>query len=232
MTTLLHEEIHIRARMVRRFFYRVWKGFIINRVRKWIGTVQGEREGVSDVSGPAVVLCNLKRVQDLYVLMYLFREKEFSFVGLRSLEKVKVFRRLASFNRVVFFNPLKPKRSFFREILVTLRHFNRAIILFPKFDLDISKEFAIDPTAVVRIAMMVSVPIIPVSITWQSPNDSKCDVKVGKRLYISPASPEFRDVFFKRRGARKFSRLNSDELGTIAKRIFSRPELTDGSDIP
>ena len=117
-------------------------------------------------------------------------------------------------------------------MLVSLRNFNRAIILFPKFELDISKELVIDPSVVVRIAMMASVPIIPVSITWESSQAAKCSVRVGKRCFVSPASAEFRDIFFKRMGTRKFSRLDRDELKVVAERIFSRLEPVDGPNIP
>jgi len=231
MVNLFQEGISLRARLLRKFFYRIWKSFVIVRVQKYIEVVQSEGDGPTDVPGPAVILCNLKHIRDLYVLMYLFREKEFSFVGLRSLEKMKTFKRLASFNRVIFLNPQKKMYSFLKEILVSLRNFNRAIILFPKFEFDISKELIIDPSVVVRIAMMASVPIVPVSITWGSSQTPKCNVTIGKRCFVSPASAEFRDIFFRRKGTRKFSRLDRDELKMAAERIFSKLEPVDGSNL-
>ena len=231
MENLFREGISLRARLLRKFFYRIWKNFVIAQAQKHILNIQSEANYPTAVSGPAVILCNLKHIRDLYVLMYLFREKEFSFVGLRSLQREKTFKRLASLNRVIFLDPRKKMYSFLKEMLVSLRNFNRAIIFFPKFELDISKKLVINPTVVVRIAMMASVPIVPISITWMGSRTLKCKVAIGKRFFVSPASSEFRDVFFRRKGVRKFSRLNQDELKIVAGRIFSKLELADGPNI-
>jgi len=231
MVNLIYDGISLRVRLLRKFFYRAWKNFVIAKAKKYIVAAQCGATDSRDVSGPAVILCNLKHIRDIHVLMYLFREKEFGFVGLRVLEKVSVFKRLASFNRVIFFDPRKKAYSFLKEILVSLRNFNRTIILFPKIELDIPKEYVIDPSAVVRIAMMASVPIVPVSITWTDLRAPKCNVVVGKRFFVSPASSEFRDVFFRRKGMRKFSRLDREELMAVAERIFSKLELADGPNL-
>jgi 1-acyl-sn-glycerol-3-phosphate acyltransferase len=232
MAHLLRAGIGLRARLMRKFFYRIWKSFIVTRAKKYILTVQNETKGSTETSGPSIILCNLKDVRDIYVLMYLFREKEFSFVGLRSLEKVGIFKRLASLNRVIFWNPKEKAYSFLREMLISLRNFNRTIILFPRFELDVSKELVIDPSVVVRIAMMASVPIVPVFVKWVGSQALKCAIVVGKRFFISPSSPEFRDVFFRRKGSRKFSRLDQEELKIVASRIFSKLGSVDGSNIP
>jgi 1-acyl-sn-glycerol-3-phosphate acyltransferase len=231
MVNLLLEGIGLRSRLLRKYFYRIWKSSVIARAQKQILSVHNESSSSVDATGPAVVLCRLRSVRDLYVLMYLFRGREFSFVGLRSLQTQKTFKELASLNRVIFMDPGGKMYPFLRELLVSLRNFNRTVILFPKVEFGDARDLLLDPVVVVRIAMMANVPIVPVSVNWTDPRELKCNVNIGKRFFVSPASQEFRDIFFRRKGTRKFSRLDHDELKMVAGRIFSKLEPANGSNL-
>jgi hypothetical protein len=69
--------------------------------------------------------------------------------------------------------------------------------------------------------MMANVPIVPVVTSW---GNGKCRVWVGSRIFISPRSEEFKDIFFKRKGLRKFKELPREDLMVIGQRIFSKLE--------
>jgi len=223
--------INVRIRLLRKFFYRLWKNAIILRIKKEILSIDNEKRLSAATAGPAIILCALKNIKDLYVLMYLFREKDLSFVGLRSLERQKIFSRLVSLNRVLFIDPQKTFYPFLKNLLATLRDFNRSVVFFPTVDLDMAEKAFLDPALLVRIAMKASVPIMSVVIDWTNKQPSKCRVSIGKRFFVSPSTEEFRDIFFGRKGARKFSKLDREELNAIAKIILSGMEHRDGSNL-
>jgi hypothetical protein len=60
------------------------------------------------------------------------------------------------------------------------------------------------------------------------PRLRKCSVIIGKKMYISPENPEFKDVFFAHRGWRKFENLTKEQMEEIAVRIMEKVRISAG----
>jgi 1-acyl-sn-glycerol-3-phosphate acyltransferase len=83
----------------------------------------------------------------------------------------------------------------------------------------------------VKLAMRANVPIIPVAMkgTYEIlpphghiPRFKKCRIVIGKKMYVSPENPEFSDIFFRRKGERKFGNLTDEEMQEIAVRLMNK----------
>lgn len=183
-----------------------------------IQSVDHETSQTAQLSTPAIFLSSFETPLDFWVLSYLFQEKELTFLSPRQLPADKVLKQIKRVNRVLYLDE-KVNFRFLRELLTTLRDFNRSVVISPQAAEKYASRIPIDPVIVIRIAMSATVPIIPIVISW---NGKKCRIWVGPKIYISPQSEEFKDIFFKQRGVRKYRDLPAEDLVTIGSRIFSK----------
>jgi len=222
------DHIHLRIRLMRRISYRFWRDFILSSARFMIDGVKFEdRERLASQT-PVIFLTSFVSPEDFFILSYIYRDCELTFVSLEDLPKSRIFNILQSVNHVLYFQDSQPGFLLFRKILRTLRESNRPIVISPEATRRYAKSIFVDRKVIVRIAMMAHVPVIPVSFNWCKKVGlfgravRKCTIWVGKKIYISPRTKEFQDIFFSRRGHRKFSQLSQAELDEIGTRIFSR----------
>lgn len=212
------KEIQLRLRLFRRVFYRVWKSIVLRQAKFFIQAIDFASQETATLSTPAIFLSSFETPLDFWILSFLFQEKELTFLSPRKLPEEKILRRLQKINRVLYLDG-KINFRFLRELLTAVRDFNRSIVISPQAAVKYMSKIPVDPVLVVRIAMMANVPIVPVIMKWQG---GKCRVWVGSKIYISPRAEEFKDIFFKRKGVRKFRDLPSEDLILIGKRIFSK----------
>ncbi len=218
--------VGLRTRLLKRVYYRVWKSYFLVQAQKLIAGVEYETKESLSSSMPAIVLATFNRIQDYLILAYLFRDRDLAFIAPRSLPDEKMIHHLLAVNHVVYFEQ-KIGYSFFRNLLSTLRDFNRTVVASLEAARSYARYVLINPAVLIRIAMKANVPIIPVTLSWQPGHGtmadrSKCKVRIGKQMFISPRTAEFKDIFFKKRGVRKFSRLPNEDLTEIANRVMSK----------
>lgn len=214
----------LRFRLFRRVIYRVWKAVVLNRAKALISEVRYKTTRSSILATPVIFLSTFEQPLDYWILSYLFREEELTFVCPKQLPSEGISKHLRAVNHILFFDK-KADFRFLRQFLSILRNFNRSIVISPQAAEKYIGKFSIDPVVIVRIAMMANVPIVPVIMAW---HNKKCHIEVGARVSISPRSEEFKDVFFKRRGVRKYRSLPKDDLNEIGRRIFAK--LKQGDD--
>lgn len=223
-STLILQAIQLRARLLRKVYFRLWRYFVFLKAKALIEKVELESSAASINSTPAIILTTFKSPEDFLVLSYLFRQVDLTFIAPINLPEDKIIRKICSINFVLYIRQNLSNFSFFKNLFSILRDFNRSVVI----SLDAAKIYAsdmkIDPISIVRLAMKASIPIIPVVFTWGIglKNMKRCHVKIGRKIFISPRTNDFKDIFFKRRGNRKFSRLQHEDFQEIAKRIFSR----------
>lgn len=220
------EGIYLRTRLLKRVTFRLWKSFVLSRAKPLIGEIKHESLESFSSNVPAIILSSFNRFSDFLILTYLFQHKDLTFIGTRGLPNEKILNQLRAVNHVLYLDDNKIGYSFFKNFHSILCDYNRSVVISPEAAEQYAKHVAINPAVIVRIAMTASVPIIPVRFDWQEKEKGsdkgiqKCDIWVGKSIYISPRAEEFRDIFFKRRGARKFMHLPYDDLAEIGSRIF------------
>lgn len=210
--------MQLRLRLFRRVLYRAWKAIVLGRAKSIIQSVDYEVGQTALLSTPAIFLSSFETPLDFWVLSYLFQEKELTFLSPRELPKEKSLKQLQMVNRVLYLNE-KVDFSFLRGLLAALRDFNRSIVISPQAAEKYMSKIPVDPVVVVRIAMMANVPIIPVVTKWRG---GTCRVWIGARIFISPRAEEFKDIFLKRKGSRKYRDLPAEDLVAIGRRIFSK----------
>jgi len=215
-------EMQVRLRLFRRVLYRSWKAIILRRAKSLIQSIDYESEKTALLSTPVIFLSTFESPLDFWVLAHLFQGKDLTFLFPRNLPEEKVLMKLKMTNHVLCFDE-KVGYRFLRGLLAALRDFNRSVVISPQAAEKYVAGLSVDPVVVVRIAMMANVPIVPVVTKWGS---GKCRVWVGSRIFISPRSEEFKDIFFKRKGLRKFKELPNEDLMAIGQRIFSKLEHT------
>lgn len=221
-------DVHLRFRLIRRVVYRLWKSTFLSCARLLIGEVEvASADSLTSVA-PAIILSSFTRISDFLILSYLFIDKQLTFISPRVLPDQPMINWLRSTNRLLYLSEGRIGYRFFKNLLSTLRDFNRSVVISPEAAKTYADKILVDPAVIVRIAMKANVPIIPVVLDWRRAIGNskgiikKCDVWVGKKIFISPRSDEFRDIFFRRKGARKFRNLPDVDLTEIGKRIFDR----------
>ena len=233
-------EIRLRARLLKRVTYRTWKGIVLSRGKKLIGNLVVESSSTLSSSVPAIVISSFNSLEDFMVLSYLFREKELTFIAPRNLPADGMIDLLCSINRVYYLDDKQLGYRFFKRVLGILRDFNRSVIISPEAAATYANQIPVNPAVIVRLAMAANVPIIPVVLTSQKDQKqpggkSKRNVWIGKKIYVSPKAEEFRDIFFKQRGRRKFSELPKEDFIEMGQRVFNKLRQTkdfNGSNLP
>jgi hypothetical protein len=228
----------LRIRLLRRLVYRAWKNYSIQRAQKFIDKAVYEDANENAFSVPTIFLSTYSKLNDFMVLTYLFKNQDLTLIAPDALPANKKINLIKGLNHTI---PLKNERftySFLRQLVYALRIYNRSIVAPPEAGKQFLKSFELDLSSLVRIAMKCNVPIQPVVIDWggrTNPENNKCAVFIGKRIFISPRHPDFKDIFFSRRGIRKFSQLNKDECIQVGERVMSKfTNLRDahGSNLP
>ncbi len=226
------DEIYLRTRLLRRIVFRMWKFFVVSKAKNLIGEIKHESPGSATASVPAIILSSFNSPLDFLILTYLFLHKDLTFIATRTLPKEKLINALRSVNHVLYYDQFKSSYPFFKGVFTVLRDFNRSLVISPEAVRQYMSNIKVDPAVIVKLAMIANVPIIPVSLNWQEKklagcHPGLCNIWIGKNIYISPRAEEFKDVFFKRRGARKFRNLPYEDLQEIGNRIFSKIEAVN-----
>ncbi|PIQ86084.1 MAG: hypothetical protein COV74_06130 [Candidatus Omnitrophica bacterium CG11_big_fil_rev_8_21_14_0_20_45_26] len=231
--------LRVRFRLIKRVLYKLWLTSNQAKAKKFIKSVRYQARNAEEFHSPIILLSTFTRVEDFLVLSYLFREKELTFISPSDLPKSKIFNIIFASNFVMVLDEKKIGFSFFRRLMLILRDFNRSLVISPSAAMRYMKGVTINPLVIAKLAMKTNVPIVPVVIKWLNSYGQnkihrvmsrKCEVRIGKKMYVSPRTPEFKDLFFKRRGLRKFTSLTAEEYLEIGKRIFLRLEALDNSD--
>lgn len=222
--------LQLRIRLLRLSVHRQWKILCISKVKKWIAEIHCQSENIFESPTPAIILSSYNEPKDFLILSYLFKNKDLTFLTPPILPDGKIFTTLKSINHSLIIGERGADRSFFKKLFTILRDFNRSIVI----SLDAAKKYTpnlqIDPAIIAKISIKTNVPVIPIFLAHRDSSGhmkygkKKYHIFVDKKVYISPKTEEFKDVFFKRRGARKFERLSREDLNEIGTRIFARLE--------
>lgn len=195
---------------------RVWKIITYLRARFLIARIDSQTTDSRNLKLPAIILTNITRSEDFLISTYLFKDKNLMFISTEDTPHHKTSQKLKMLNYINCMAENIKLRSLFKKVLSGLEDLNRSIVVTP----------LVDPVLLVKIAMKANVPIVPVRFQWTEKNasrskESKCLVHIGKKSFISPSSPELKDIFFKKRGVRKFSKLSQSELREVGRRIVA-----------
>lgn len=219
------ESLDLRWRLLRRVSYR-WRIAILHFLsRFYIRQI----EGTENLSGlvPAIFICSYSWDYDFLILPALL-QREVVFLSPKNIPNNGIVRWILKTNLVLFANGTDPGYRFFREVMRNITDYNRSIAVYPSAASVYAKEFQDKYIGIVKIALKANMPIVPVIARWSSvkrkgfPTVGGCNLEIGKKIYVSPNNPEFQDVFFKRRGFRKYSSLSKEDFDEIGKRIMSR----------
>ena len=224
-SSLNHGLLSVRGRLVRRLFYRAWKSYIIRHAQKLIMNIEHEVKEENPFPMPTIILCTYTKLDDFMILMNVFKEHDLVLIAPEELPKHKLIKRLKTFNQILYVKNHKFDFLFIKRFLMSLQNFNRSIVVPPAAGDAFIKDFSFNHANLVRLAMKANVPIQPVIINWSQQNSyshQKCRVFIGNRLFISPRHPDFKDIFFKKRGARKLAKLMRDEYEEIGLRIMNK----------
>lgn len=187
--------------------------------------------------GPALIVSNHLSYYDFLVLGS-FLKPPVVFVATMGLDKRPLVGWFTRFDVVIYINREKPGYTFFRDIVRHL-HVGRLVIVYPEGTRSRTGRMLRPKLGFVKIALQGNIPIIPVAVrgTFEIlpphrhvPSLRRCEIFIGKRIYISPQSEMFSDIFFNQRGDRKFEKLEDWEMQLIANRIMDSIRRISGQE--
>jgi hypothetical protein len=227
----LKTEVELRLRLIRKTTYRMWRSAFLARAKPLIANINYPDGKKMLAHSPCIIISSFAGIKDLLIISYVFRDSEIAFIAPEDLPNDSLLNLLRGINQVIFHKKQGSVFVFLREIMTTLTKYNRSLVICPEAINSIAPNASINPAVVIRLAMKASIPITPVNIIWKKvagfPQRETCDVFIGKRIFISPRTDEFRAIFFGRRGARKFEKLTNEELLIIWSKISAKLIIGD-----
>jgi len=216
-----------RYRMARKARFKTLRLTIFNFFKLWIKDIDG-LENIPK-KGPAIFICNHLSYYDFFIFGSIMRDY-IVFLAQKKVGDTFFIRWLTRFHNVVYVDKDKPGASFFKKVIRYLES-KKMLMIYPEGTRSRSGKMLMPKPGFVKLAMRANVPIIPVALkgTYEilpphrhMPRFKKCRVVVGKKIYISPGNKDFSDIFFRRKGERKFGNLTDDEIQEIAIRLMDK----------
>jgi len=224
-----------RYRFVRRLRFKIVRLSVFGFFKLWVKDVKG-LDNIPQ-RGPAIFISNHLSYYDFLVFGSILRAY-IVFLAQKKIKETFLIRWFTKFHTVVYIDKDKPGYSFFKEIIRQLGG-GRLVVIYPEGTRSRTGKMAIPKPGFVKLAMKTNVPIIPVALkgTYEIlpphkhiPRLKKCEVTVGKKIYISPDNPDFKDIFFRKKGDRKFGKLTDENLQEIAVRIMDKIRISAGEE--
>lgn len=206
----LRRQLHCLGRELILFFWRLWL-MKLNGLEN-LPTDQG-----------AVLFANHASYLD-FLLLKPVLGKNSVFVATQKLKKHPLLHWLMRYCSILYIDVENPGFGFFKEVIRQLKS-KKHVVIYPEGTRSRSGNMMMPKIGFVKLALKANVPVIPVAIkgtyaVWpphrQWPRLKRCEIEIGKKIYISPSNAMFRDVFFGLKGDRKFSKLNRGSLQFIA----------------
>jgi 1-acyl-sn-glycerol-3-phosphate acyltransferase len=219
--------INAIGRIVRITTFKITRFTIAKFFQLWIKKIVG----IDNIppKEPAIFVCNHRSYFDFIILGSIIL-KDIIFLAQRKISRTFFISWLTRFHKVIYIDTDYPGSSFFKRMLRYLDT-GKSVVIYPEGTRSRTGKMLLPKLGFVKLAMKANVPIIPVAMkgTYQIlpphryiPNFKKCEIIINKKMYISPDNPDFRDIFFRRRDLRKFSRLTKEELQEVAIRIMDK----------
>ena len=182
---------------------------------------------------PAILVSNHLSYYD-FIILGSFLHKRIVFLAVKKMKQTSLIKMLGKWHTVVYVDREYPGSAFFREVIRHLEH-KKLVVIYPEATRSRTGKMLKPKHGFVKLAIKANVPIIPVAMkgTYEIlpphkriPRLKKCSVIIGKKIYISPDNPEFRDIFFEHRGSRKFGNLTKEQMEEIALRIMEKIRIS------
>lgn len=225
-----------RFRLLRRLRFRILRLLIFFIWRLWVAEVHGFQK--IPMNEGAVIVSNHLSYFDFWILSAVLKHNTV-FIAVKNLDKRGIVGWTMKLNTIVYVDRDKPGASFFKKIMWYLTDQARSVVIYPEGTRSRSGRMLVPKPGFVKLALKAGVSIIPVAMRGtydvlppegHFPRFRKCDVYILDKTYISPSNPEFYDIFFGKKGDRRFEDLNDDELQEIAFRIMDRVRMHAGQE--
>ena len=179
--------------------------------------------------GPALIVSNHQSYYDFLITGSL-RLDNLAFLAVAKIRNTPIIKIFTRWHTTVYVDREKPGMTFFRNLIRHLEN-EKLIVIYPEGTRSRTGKMLLPKQGFVELAMKNNIPIIPLAMkgTYEIlpphnriPKLRKCSVIIGKKFYISPENPDFKDLFFEHRGFRKFRNLSREQMDKIAVRIMDK----------
>ena len=227
--------VQVRVRLYKRLRFRFLRLLVFFMWRLWVDRATG-LENIPEHEA-AIIISNHASYYDFFVLASVLK-KQAVFVAAKGLDQRSFVGWFMKLDTIIYVDREKPGYGFFKELLRHLSN-RKLVALYPEGTRSRSGQMIEPKTGFVKLALKANVPVIPVAMkgTYEIlpphrhlPRLRKCDVHFGKRIYISPATPLLRDIFFRRAGRQRYDDLNEEELSEIAFRVMNEVRKIAGQE--
>ena len=219
------QKTKVRIRVVRRSGFKFLRTLVFFMWRLWVRRVEGI-ENIPEHE-PVILISNHQSYFDFFVLASVLR-RQTVFVAVKGLNERPFVGWFMKLDTIVYVDRDKPGLSFFKELI---RHLDagKQIVLYPEGARSRSGKMLPPKTGFLKLALKQNVPILPVAMrgTYEIlppnkhiPGFKRCNVIFGKKIYISPSEPLFKDVFFEGIKNAKYSNLSDEQLNIISYRVM------------
>lgn len=224
-----------RYKFINKVRFKFLRFLLVCLLKSWVRRITG-LNNVPE-KGPAIFVCNHLSYFDFLIFSAVVKPYVV-FLAQRKIKTTFIIRWFTKFNNVIYIDKDYPGYSFFKELLQYLDA-GRLIVVYPEGTRSRTGKMLIPKPGFVKLAMKANVPIILVALkgTYEIlpphrhiPRLRKCEVIIGKKMYISPDNQDIKDIFFRRTGDRKFGKLTDEDLQEIAIRLMDKIRIQAGEE--
>jgi len=215
----LKDILYLRFRLLRRAMHRILFFASIRKAKSYIRTTHYQDQKNADLNYPSIIITNANGAKDFLILGHLLKAVEAVVAVPTELLSQKWITSLKPLFYVVPWPKNLSRYSLFRALLKSIRIYNRTLIVAAKPAVEYGLDLEVSYALLGKLAMKTNVPIVNIVFKKKKEAPYSCDLIISRRIFISPRTEYFKDIFFRRRGFRKFSQLNKSELNDIGIKL-------------
>ncbi len=211
---------HLALRIISRLCFKGLRFFVYFCFRLWLRKVHNPEN--LPQTGPAIIVSNHLSYFDWAVLSAVYWNRYLVFIGNRDLLNRGFVGWLMKLNILIFIDPLNPGLAFYKESLRRLDE-ARILVIYPEGSRSKSGRMLEPRTGFIKLALRTNAPVIPIGMKGtfrilpphkSIPRPKRCEIFVGKPVFINRRNPLFRDLF-KRSGGRLVLSEEGEKLAAV-----------------
>lgn len=233
--SVAHELVYLYFRFLRRLRFRVLRFLVFFMWKRWLDKV----EGLENITWgePAIIASNHLSYFDFFVLAS-FLEKQTVFIATKGLDQRSFVGWFMKLDTIIYVDREKPGYGFFKEMIRQAKN-KKLIVIYPEGTRSRSGKMLAPKPGFIRLALLCGIPIIPLAMKGtydilpphgHIPKFTRCGIKIGKKVHLSPSNPFLKDIFYRCSKSGKYTDLTDEGIEEMAFRIMNQVRIMSGQE--
>jgi len=227
--------IELRYRTANRFRIKYRRVVVACILKFWVRRITGLQN--IPLRGPIIIVSNHVSYSDFLILAAIL-DKRTLFVATSKLQQRRIINWFLKLNTIIYLNADKPGYAFFKQIIRYLA-LKRNIVIYPEGTRSKSGKMLLPKLGFIKLSIKTGVPIVPVAMKGtykilpphkRLPRLRRCEVVVGRPIFINNENLEFRDIFYRNGNFVAINKFSPEDMQEMAIRVMDRVRKETGGE--